>query len=299
MGSIAAGLTSSGAIWEAFAQGGIRVLHSPDNLGRTYEYLIIGAGSAGCVLARRLAEAGRSILVIEAGGPATLPAISVPPDWPQLQGSSADWRYVTVPQRHLGGRIIPYPRGKVVGGSSTINALAYQRGHRAAFDRWPVGWRFADLLPYFRRAETFSGGSNEWRGGDGPLHVLSLADVGDRTPLASAFFAAAQGLGFPETKDIGGEYATGVGWNQLNIKGHKRDDAATAYLGSLADVKVDLLVGSQVQKLHIENGRCMGVQLVNRIVHPKIENSFVCGRNRFAAHLNAVRYWSRRSYELI
>jgi choline dehydrogenase-like flavoprotein len=277
MGSIAAGLTSSGAIWEDFAQAGIRVLHSPDDLGRTYEYLIIGAGSAGCVLARRLAEAGRSILVIEAGGPATLPAISVPPDWPQLQGSSADWRYVTVPQRHLGGRIIPYPRGKVVGGSSTINALAYQRGHRAAFDRWPVGWRFADLLPYFRRAETFSGGSNEWRGGDGPLHVLSLADVGDRTPLASAFFAAARGLGFPETKDIGGEYATGVGWNQLNIKGHKRDDAATAYLGSLADVKVDLLVGSQVQKLHIENGRCMGVQLVNRIVHPEIETLLCAG----------------------
>ena len=277
MGSIAAGLTSSGAIWEAFAQAGIRVLHSPNDLGRTYEYLIIGAGSAGCVLARRLAEAGRSILVIEAGGPATLPAISVPPDWPQLQGSSADWRYVTVPQQHLGGRIIPYPRGKVVGGSSTINALAYQRGHRAAFDRWPVGWRFADLLAYFRRAETFSGGSNEWRGGDGPLHVLSLADVGDRTPLASAFFAAARGLGFPETKDIGGEYATGVGWNQLNIKGHKRDDAATAYLGSLADVKVDLLVGSQVQKLHIENGRCMGVQLVNRIVHPEIETLLCAG----------------------
>jgi choline dehydrogenase-like flavoprotein len=276
MGSIAAGLTSSGAIWEAFAQTGIRVLHSPDDLGRTYDYLIIGAGSAGCVLARRLAEVGRSVLVIEAGGPATLSAISVPPDWPQLQGSSADWRYVTVPQLHLGGRIIPYPRGKVVGGSSTINALAYQRGHRAAFDRWPEGWRFADLSPYFRRAETFSGGSNEWRGGDGPLHVLSLADVGDRTPLASAFIAAAQSLGFPETKDIGGEYATGVGWNQLNIKGHKRDDAATAYLGSLADVKVDLLVESRVQKLHIENGRCMGVQLVNRIVQPEIE-TLLCG----------------------
>ncbi len=191
----------SGAIWEAFAQTGIRVLHSPDDLGRKYDYLIIGAGSAGCVLVRRLAQAGRSVLVIEAGGPATLPS----PDWPQLQGSSADWRYVTVPQRHLGRRIIPYPRGKVVGGSSAINALAYQRGHRAAFDRWPQGWRFADLLPYFRRAETFSGGSSEWRGGDGPLHVLSLADVEDRTPLASAFIAAAQSLGFAETKDIGWE----------------------------------------------------------------------------------------------
>ena len=229
------------------------------------------------VLACRLAQAGRSVLVIEAGEPATLPAISVPPDWPQLQGSSADWRYVTVPQRHLDGRIIPYPRGKVVGGSSAINALAYQRGHRAAFDRWPEGWRSADLLPYFRRAENFSGGSNQWRGGDGPLHVLSLADVKDRNPLASVFIEAAESLGFPMTKDIGGENPTGVGWNQLSIKGHVRDDAATAYLGDLANVKVDLLVGTEVQKLRIENGRCTGVQLVNRIVRPEIETLLCAG----------------------
>jgi choline dehydrogenase-like flavoprotein len=277
IGSIAAGLTSFGADWEAFAQTGIRILHSPDDLSRTYDYLIIGAGSAGCVLAHRLAQAGRSVLVIEAGGPATLPAISIPPDWPQLQGSSVDWRYVTVPQRHLGGRIIPYPRGKVVGGSSAINALAYQRGHRAAFDRWPAGWRFEDLLPYFRRAETFSGGSSEWRGGDGPLHVLSLADVEDRTPLASDFIAAAQSLGFPETKDIGGQFTTGVGWNQLTIKGHVRDDAATAHWGRLANVKLDLLVGTEVQKLCIENGRCKGVQLVSRIVQPEIETLLCAG----------------------
>jgi choline dehydrogenase len=277
MGSIAAGLTSSGAIWEAFAQTGIRVLHSPDDLARAYDYLIVGAGSAGCVLACRLAQAKRSVLLIEAGGPATLPSIPVPPDWPLLQGSSADWRYVTVPQRHLGDRIIPCPRGKVVGGSSAINALAYQRGHRAAFDRWPEGWRFADLLPYFKRAETFSGGASEWRGGDGPLHVLSLADVEDRTPLASAFIAAAQSLGFPESKDIGGEHTTGVGWNQLNIKGHVRDDAATAYLGSLANVKLDLLVGSQMRKLHVEQGRCRGVQLVDRIVRPEIETLLCAG----------------------
>ena len=85
----------------------------------------------------------------------------------------------------------------MVGGSSAINALAYQRGHPAAYDRWPEGWRHADLLPYFKRAETFSGGADAWRGGDGPLHVLSLADVPDRTPVASAFMEAAQELGFP------------------------------------------------------------------------------------------------------
>jgi len=277
MGSIAGGLTFSGVIWQALAQSSIRVIHSPEDLRRTYDYVIVGAGSAGCVLAHRLGQAGRSVLVIEAGGPATLPAISVPPDWPQLQDSPVDWRYVTIPQRHLGGRIIPYPRGKVVGGSSTINALAYQRGHRAAFDRWPEGWRFADLLPYFKRAETFSGGADPWHGGDGPLHVLSLADVDDRNPLASAFISAAQSLGFPLTNDIGGEHTTGVGWNQLSIKGHVRDDAATAYLGSLAGGGVDLLLGTNVQKLQIENQVCKGVQLSGRLVQPEIETLLCAG----------------------
>src|SRR4029077_272990 len=122
-------------------------------------------------------------------------------------------------------RIIPYPRGKVLGGSSTINALAYQRGHPAAYDRWPEGFRAADLLPYFKRAETFSGGASAWRGGNGPLHVLSLADVTDRTPVASAFIKASQEHGFRMTADIGGEVTTGVGWNQLSVRGHARDDA--------------------------------------------------------------------------
>ena len=107
--------------------------------------------------------------------------------------------------------------------------------------------------------------------------MLSLADVKDRNPLASVFIEAAESLGFPITKDIGGENPTGVGWNQLNVKGHVRDDAATAYLGGLANVKVDLLVGTEVQKLRIENGRCKGVQLVNRIVQPEIETLLCAG----------------------
>ncbi len=124
-------------------------------------------------------------------------------------------------------------QGKGLGGSGAINALAYQRGHPAAYDRWPAGWRYADLLPYFKRAETFSGGASQWRGGDGPLHVLSLADVTDRTLVASAFIEASRELGFPMTPDLGGALATGVGWKWSDIRGHRRDDAATAYLGRL------------------------------------------------------------------
>jgi choline dehydrogenase-like flavoprotein len=250
-----------------FAHGTV----SPEQLRPAYDYVIVGAGSAGCVLAHRLGQARRRVLLIEAGGRATLAAIADPPDWPQLQGSAVDWRYATIPQPGLGGRIVPYPRGKVVGGSSAINALAYQRGHPAAYDRWPEGWRYSDLLPYFKRAETFSGGASAWRGGDGPLHVLSLADVTDRNPVAAAFIDAAQERGFAMTPDLGGAMPTGVGWNQLSIKGRVRDDAATAYLGSLGGAEVDVLVGTEVLGLQIESGRCIGVRLAERLVRPDRE----------------------------
>src|SRR4051794_20514389 len=226
----------------AIAAPGVRMFASVEQLRPAYDHIIVGAGSAGCVLAHRLGQGGRCVLVIEAGGPATLAAIANPPDWPELQGSMVDWRYATAPQSGLGGRGIPYPRGKVLGGSSAINALAYQRGHRAAYDRWPEGWRFPDLLPYFKRAETFSGGADTWRGGDGPLHVLSLADITDRTPVAASFIAASRELGFPVSPDLGGEVTTGARWNQLSIKGHLRDDAASGYLRGLGGGFGDLLV---------------------------------------------------------
>ncbi len=269
--AIGGGVTLSGVARLAMAAPSLRLVTSMEQLRPTYDHVIVGAGSAGCVLAHRLSQAGRRVLLIEAGGPAKLAAIADPPDWPELQGSLVDWRYSTIPQPGLGGRVVPYPRGKVVGGSSAINALAYQRGHPAAYDRWPEGWRFSDLLPYFKRAETFSGGADAWRGGDGPLHVLSLADVPDRNPVASAFIQASQELGFPLTPDIGGAITTGVGWNQLSIKGHLRDDVATAYLGSFEGVAVDLLVGTQVLGLVIEGGRCVGVRLSERVVRPEIE----------------------------
>ncbi|MBI2740644.1 MAG: GMC family oxidoreductase N-terminal domain-containing protein [Rhodospirillales bacterium] len=268
--ALALGLAVSTVAATAGAASGVRVLTSSEQLRPSYDTVIVGAGSAGCVLAHRLGRAGRRVLVIEAGGHANLPAVAEPPLWSTLSGSALDWRYATVPQPGLDGRIVPYPRGKVVGGSSVINALAYQAGHPAAYDRWPAGWRHADLLPYFKRAETFSGGGNAWRGGDGPLHVLSLADVRDRTPVASAFIDAAQERGFAMTADLGGAVTTGVAWNQLSISGHARDDAATAFLDSL-DGAVDLLVDTQVRGLVIERGRCLGVRLAGQVVRPEGE----------------------------
>ena len=209
--AVGGGVALSGLARFAAAAPGVGIVVSPEQLRPAYDHVIVGAGSAGCVLAHRLGRAGRRVLLIEAGGPAKLAAIADPPEWPGLQGSEVDWRYATTSQPGLGGRVVPCPRGKVVGGSSAINALAYQRGHPAAYDRWPAGWRHADLLPYFKRAETFSGGADAWRGGDGPLHVLSLADVSDRTPVASAFMEAAQELGFPVTPDLGGRSRRALG----------------------------------------------------------------------------------------
>src|SRR5437868_7086749 len=141
----------------------------------TYDYIIVGAGSAGCTLAYRLSEdADARVLVLEAGGWDTNPLIHIPLGWPRLLLKRMDdWMYFSEPQAEIGNRAMEFARGKVVGGSSSINAMAYVRGNRADYDRWAAsgldGWSYSEVLPYFRRQETWEGGADAFRGGEGPL----------------------------------------------------------------------------------------------------------------------------------
>jgi 4-pyridoxate dehydrogenase len=198
-----------------------------------YDYIIVGAGSAGCVLAGRLSEdQGARVLLIEAGPPDRHPYIHVPLGIAKLhERRMFDWGFVTEPESNLDGRTIEASRGKVLGGSSSINVMAYTRGHPADFDRWAqkgaAGWSYADVLPYFKRCETFAGGANAWRGGTGPLGT-EFARTAD--PLYPAWIEAAKAAGIPYTDDYNAACQEGFGRSQYTIRNGRRSSAATAFL---------------------------------------------------------------------
>jgi pyridoxine 4-oxidase len=237
------------------------------NLGNWFDILVIGSGTAGTVLAGRLSETpGLQVGLVEAGGAATNPLIAQPAKWPLLQGSEVDWGYRTVPQRHTAHRIHDWPRGRVVGGSTAINAMAHVRGHPSDFDRWAAsgcsGWGFADLFPYFLKSETYAPGANAYHGGDGPLHLIRPTDP---NPITLAYMAAGQERGWLPTEDHNGARMDGPCLNTLTIKDGKRQTIADAYLSPiLARPNLRVLSGIDVLSLTIEGGRCTGLRAATR-----------------------------------
>ena len=202
-------------------------------MAKTYDYIIVGAGSAGCVLANRLTEDdGAQVLLLEAGGRDWHPYIHIPLGMGKLhERRMFDWGFVTEPEPGLNGRSIEASRGKVLGGSSSINVMAYTRGHPGDFDRWAqkgaTGWSYADVLPYFKRSETFAGGANAWRGGTGPLGT-EFAKTTD--PLYPAWIEAAKAAGIQNTPDYNAASQEGFGRSQYTIRNGRRSSAATAFL---------------------------------------------------------------------
>lgn len=230
--------------------------------GTRHDYVIVGAGSAGCVLANRLTEDPEtSVLLLEAGGPDEQQEIAVPAAFSELFETSVDWEYYTVPQPELDGRELYWPRGKVLGGSSSINAMIYIRGHPSDYDHWAEmgneGWSYEGLLPFFKRSEQNERLDTEYHGTGGPLNVT---DQRSPNELSEAFVAAAAATGLSENDDFNGEQQEGVGLYQVTQKDGERHSAADAYLKPVLDrPNLTTQTNAHVTRVNFEGVRATGV----------------------------------------
>ena len=237
------------------------------NSSNWFDFLVIGSGTAGSVLAARLSEeTDLRIGLIEAGGLAADPRIAEPAQWPLLQGSAIDWAHRTIPQRHTASRMHEWARGKVVGGSTALNAMAHVRGHPADFDDWVAagcaGWGYADLMPYFLRSEHYTPGASAYHGTGGPLHLIRPSEP---HPVTEAYMAAGAETGITPTEDHNGARMTGPCLNTLTIKDGKRQTIADAYLApARARPNLCVMPETLVLSLILDGVRCRGVRVADR-----------------------------------
>ena len=235
------------------------------NHKNTYDYIIVGAGSAGCVLAARLTEDPHlRVLLLEAGASTTPRESPITAAFSKLYKTAVDWNYSTEPEPHLNGRRLYWPRGKMLGGSSAINAMIYMRGNAVDYNRWKnvgnPGWGFSDVLPYFKRSENQTRGASTHHGTGGPLNVMDLRYV---NVLTRAFLSAAGELGIPSNPDFNAENQEGAGLYQVTQRNGKRHGAADAYLDSARKrANLSVLTGAHATQVLMEKGRAVGIAYI-------------------------------------